>query len=252
MHKDSIAGQIWGSGESLILFHSRVVTDEILNTVIREERSMDLDIAVDESGAPYLGHSVPYYEKNNISAYDSITLEHALSLLEESPIPVHLDCKDYDAFTTALDFAERLGSHRCVLNSSVNELNFLTSASANSHMWGTYIEEEWMPIETLRGAKKRFPEITLQASGQGVTFDSLLEDGGSLLREIIHVLGADIDSVHLNIPSSEFVSKEVISVINDAGILYQVNIDDLQEEPQGLYIGESDDIAKTTAHFFGK
>ena len=129
----------------------------------------------------------------------------------------------------------------------MNELNFITPA--NSHMWGEYVEEDYMPIAALRGAKKRFPEITIQASGEGVTVESLLEGDGKILHEIIDVLGTDIDSVNLNIPSAEFVSKEVISAINDAGILYQVDMDTLREEPQGLYIGETDDMAKTTSSF---
>ena len=250
MPKDSIAGRVWENGEPLVLLHTRSVTDDILNTAIREERSIDLDISVDDTGAPYLGHSVSYHEKNNISAYDSVPLEHAVDLLKKSHIPVHLDCKNHYAFTIALNVAQRLGPHRCILNSFVNELNFL--APTNSHMWGTYIEEDWMPIAVLREAKKRFPEITIQASGEGVTVESLLVDDGKILQEIIHILGTDIDSVHLNIPSVEFVPREVIGAINDAGILYQVNIDDLREEPQGFYIGESDDMAKTTALFHKK
>lgn len=250
MHNGLIARQVWENSEPLILFHAHTITDGILDTAIREERSIDLDISVGNEGAPYLGHSASHYEKNNISTYDSAPLEHALSLLEDSSIPVHLDCKEHGAFTAVLDAAERLGADRCIINSFVNELNFLTPT--NSHMWGTYIEEDWMPIEILREAKKRFPEITVQASGEGVTSESLLEDDGKILQEIIHILGTDIDSVHLNIPSVEFVSKEVISAINDAGILYQLNIDDLREEPQGFYIGESDDMTKTTTLFHKK
>ena len=250
MRNSSIAGQIWNSSDPLILFHAHTVTDDVLNTAIREERSMDLDISIDGAGAPYLGHSVANYKKNNISAYGSIPLERALSFLERSSIPVHLDCKERGAFTAVLDVVERLGADRCVINSFVNELNFLTPP--NSHMWGTYIEEDWMPIAVLREARKSFPEITIQASGEGVTAESLLEDDGKILQEIIHTLGTDIDSVHLNIPSVEFVPSEVIDAINDAGILYQLNIDNLREEPQGFYIGESDDMGKTSAHFHKK
>jgi len=247
MHKRLIAKRIWDSGKPLIIFHARSITDEILDTAIREDRSMDMDIAVDNTGIPYLGHSIAYYEKNNISAYDSVPLEHALSLLENSSIPVHLDCKGSGAFATVLDAAERLGPGRCIINSYVSELDFISPT--NSDMWGTYIEEDWMPIETLRGAKKRFPDITIQASGEGVTVESLLEDGGKLLHENIDVLGTDIDSVNLNIPSVEIVLKEVISAINDAGILYEVNMDTLRKKPQGFYIGETDDMSKTTKSF---
>lgn len=247
MNKGLIAERIWDSGEPLILFHAHVINDDILDTGIREERSMDLDISVDSKGSPYLGHTSSYYEKNNISSYDSAQLEHALSLLENSSIPVHLDCKESGAFATVLDAAERLGPGRCIVNSFVNELDFITSA--NSHMWKAHVKEDYMPIETLRGAKKRFSEITIQASGEGVTVESLLEDDGKILHEIIDVLGTDIDSVNLNIPPAEIVPKEVISAINDAGILYHVNMDTLREKPHGFYIGETDDMSKTTKSF---
>ena len=251
VHKDSIARRFWDSGEPLIILHTHEVTDEILDVVIREKRSIDLDIAIDGSGTPYLGHSLANYKKNNISPHDSVPLEHALSRLERNTsILVHLDCKEAGAFTAVLDAAERLGPRRCIINSFVNELDYITPT--NSHMWGTYVEEDWMSIATLRGAKKRFPKITVQASGEGVTVESLLADDGKILQEIIHILGTDIDSVNLNIPSAESVPNEVISAINDAGIFYHVNIDSLREEPQGLYIGETDDIAKTTAPFHRK
>jgi len=245
-----MAQRIWSSGEPFIFFHTHVVTEETLEKLIREVRAVDMDISVDESRAPYLDHSVAYHRNNNTPPYGSMPLEHALSKLRYTSVPIHLDCKEEDAFTAVLDVAGRLGPRRCILNSFVNELNFLTSSSDD--LWGKYVQEDWMPIETLRGAKKRFPDITLTASGRGVTVDLLFADDGKILREIIDTLGKDIDSVNLNIPSDEIVSKEVIGALNNAGILYQVNIDFLKEMPRGVYIGESDDMSKTTTHFFNK
>jgi len=59
----SVAQQILKSKRTVVFFHTWTVTKELLAQAIREKRSMDLDVCVDDTGNAYLGHSKEYHEK---------------------------------------------------------------------------------------------------------------------------------------------------------------------------------------------
>jgi hypothetical protein len=59
----SLAQKILKSKRTVVLFHTWTVTGELRAQAIREKRSMDLDVCVDDSGNAYLGHPKEYHDK---------------------------------------------------------------------------------------------------------------------------------------------------------------------------------------------
>jgi hypothetical protein len=95
----SFAQKLLRRRRPVFLFHTCIVTRELLRQAIREKRSMDLDVCVDDRGAPYLGHPKEYHEKTREPFFNSMPLWEAVEALGDSNIPVIVDCKHYDAWT---------------------------------------------------------------------------------------------------------------------------------------------------------
>jgi hypothetical protein len=67
----SFAQNVLDSRRPVVLFHTWTVTSELLARAIREKRSMDLDVCVDDRGNPYLGHPREYHEKTHEPFFNS-------------------------------------------------------------------------------------------------------------------------------------------------------------------------------------
>jgi hypothetical protein len=59
-----LAQRIPSTREPFAFFHTWTVSEDLLSRAIREQRSMDLDVCIDDGGRPYLGHSREYHEKS--------------------------------------------------------------------------------------------------------------------------------------------------------------------------------------------
>ena len=71
-HHSSLASKILRSNRPFTFFHTWYVTRDLLSQAISEQKSMDLDVCVDDSGNPYLGHSKEYHEKSGEPYYFTI------------------------------------------------------------------------------------------------------------------------------------------------------------------------------------
>ena len=70
----SLAEKVLKSKRTIVLFHTWTVTRELLAQAIREKRSMDLDVCVDDNGSAYLGHSTEYHDKTHEPFFKSMPL----------------------------------------------------------------------------------------------------------------------------------------------------------------------------------
>ena len=61
--------------------------EKLLAQAIREKRSMDLDVCIDDQGHPYLGHPKEYHEKTHEPFFDSMPLWEAAEALRACPTP---------------------------------------------------------------------------------------------------------------------------------------------------------------------
>ena len=84
----SLAQKALKSKRPVVLFHTWTVTRELLGQAIREKRSMDLDVCIDDQGHPYLGHPKEYHEKTHDPFFGSMPLWEAVEALTDSSIPV--------------------------------------------------------------------------------------------------------------------------------------------------------------------
>lgn len=236
----SLAQKILESGRPVVLFHTWTVTRELLAQAIREKRSMDLDVCVDDRGNAYLGHSKEYHEKTHESFFKSMPLWEAVDVLSRSRIPVIVDCKHVNAWSVVEGVVAQLRPERCLVHSFVSELKFAASRGEGEPDFVT----EWSSIETLRALKRKFPSITTTASAKWLPADVLASDKyGALLARIVRLLKRNrVDAICLNVPDVTF-SDTALGLFLREGILAHVGVDraDLTRLSQ-VYIGETDTL----------
>jgi hypothetical protein len=120
----SFAQRVLRYNRPFVLFHTWTVTRELLEQAIRGERSMDLDVCVDDAGNPYLGHPREYHEKTQEPCFNSMPLEEAVEALARSSIPAIVDCKHFNAWPVVEQIVRRLHPERCLVHAFVSELKF--------------------------------------------------------------------------------------------------------------------------------
>ena len=235
----SLAQRIFNTNKPFVLFHTHSTTRETLEHAIVEGKSMDLDICVDDSGNPYLGHSKEYYEKNGETQPETMPFWEAIELVNKASIPVILDCKHYNAWRVVEEVISKIGAHRCLVHSFAAELKF--DYDHNDYDYLT----EWSSIKSLSSIKEKFPSATTTASCKFLPNDVLLSaQYEKLLSDIRKVLKDNrVDTVCLNVPD-DTTSDKVLDFFLAEKILLHVEIDKINvSRLSKLYVGETDNLA---------
>jgi len=234
----SFAQRVLKSRRPVVLFHTWTVTKELLVQAIREKRSMELDVCVDNRGNPYLGHSNEYHEKTREPLFNSMSLWEAVEALADSNIPVIVDCKHSSAWPIVEEIVKQLRPERCVVHSFVAELKF----DAGRFPGEPDFLSEWSSIERLLTLKRKCPSLTATASAKWLPPDVLVsEKYTALLEGIVSLLKQyAVDTICLNVRDSTFSDKALRMFLRQ-DILPHVGIDriDVQQLSE-MYIGESD------------
>ncbi len=238
----SLTQRVFKENKPFVLFHTHSATREAIEKAIASGKSMDLDISVDESGSPYLGHSKEYYEKTVRSQPETMSFAEAIELVGKATIPVIVDCKHYNAWPTVENVISRIGAHRCLVHSFATELKF--DYEHNDHDYLT----EWSPIKKLTDIKEKFPSVTIAASCKFLPRD-LLTSGQyqEVLTKIRNILKTNkVDTVCLNVPDNT-MSDETLEFFLKEKILPHLGIDDVDtSEFSQLYLGETDILANAS------
>lgn len=233
----SLTQRIIKSGKPFIFFHTHEVTRELLSRAIKEKKSMDLDICIDEAGMPYLGHSRDYYNKTSEPWDRSMHLWEAVELIANADIPVIVDCKHYGAWDYVEEVIAAVGPGRCLVHSFVFEFDFNYIRHDDY-----YVRCEWSSVEKLKDLKTKFPAIATTASARGLPPRILMDHGyDELLRNIKKTLVSNwIDTVCLNIPGYTF-SDQVLKFFLEDDVIPHIMIDKIDMgHLTELYIGETD------------
>lgn len=151
----SLAQKILKSKKPFFFFHTWCVTKNLLQQAIAEEKSMDLDVCVDDKGNPYLGHSKEYHEKSGEPFFVTMPLWEAVDMIAKSSIPVMVDCKHFNAWPIIEEVVTKIGPERCLVCVYVSEFKFGYSRKENEPDFLT----EWSPIKKLRLLKSKFPLV---------------------------------------------------------------------------------------------
>lgn len=243
----SIAQKILDSRKPFICFHTHVITRELLEAAIRMEKSMDLDVCVDEAGNPYLGHSKEYYEKVDELWADSMPLWETVELISKANIPVIVDCKNFEAWDYVEQVIEKIGAHRCLVHSFISDFQFPFERDDELD-----VSCEWSPGEQLINLKNKLPGLTTTASARGLPRD-LLSSGehSHLLRKIKKTLiEYKIDTVCLNVPDNTFSDAALVYFLEDR-IIPHVMIDSIDTSRlTQIYIGETDLLSSASRSAF--
>jgi len=234
----SLAQRIFYLNKSFIFFHTHQLTFPILKQAIKFKKSLDLDISVNDSLIPYLGHSKEYYKKSGEKQPKTAPIWEVVKKLKTTSIPVMIDCKHFKAWPVVEKVIKEVGPHRCLVNSFVSEFKFYYS----------YIKDkdyfcEWLPIKKLKLIKQKFPLVTTSASAKFLPLDfSNFNRYKNLYFKIRKILEENqIDRISLNIPFKNspkkiidfFISKKILITIN-TDVFY------INKLSKKLYIGETD------------
>jgi len=231
----SLAQKILSSKKPFVFYHTHEVTRDSLQEAIDTEKSMDLDICVDEAGRPYLGHSREFYEKSASPWDRSMPLWEAVELLSKASIPVIVDCKHYRGWRYVEEVIARIGPAKCMAHTFVSEFHF-------HYISHNDVLCEWSPVEKLRSLKARFPSLTTTVSAKGLPHDLLLS---AQYEELLHnikktLIANQVDTVCLNIPDQTF-SDEALAFFLKAQIIPHIMIDEIEtSQLSEVYIGETD------------
>lgn len=233
----SLAQRILDSKKPFVLYHTHSATEESIRQAIRENKSMDLDISVDREGKPYLGHTEEYYEISGETQSDSMPLNKAINLIARANIPVIVDCKHHDAWSTIKDIVNKIGAHRCLVNFFVSELKFTHNLS-HDHDYPI----NWFPVSKLRYLKNQFPNVTTTASCIFSPSNLLISNQYlGLLKKIRKIIIKNhLDAISLNLPD-ETISDKILKKILSKNIIPHVRIDNIDVSTlSSVYIGETD------------
>ena len=240
--KLSLVQRIIRADKPFILFHTHSATREAIENAIASGKSIDLDICVEDSGNPYLGHSKEYYEKSGETQPETMPFAEAIELISKASIPVIVDCKHYNAWPIVEDVISQIGAHRCLVHSFAVELKF--DYEHNDHDYLT----EWSPIKKLTEIKDKFPLATITASCKFLPNGLLLSaQYEKLLSDIRKTLKDNhVDTVCLNVPDNT-MSDKVLEFFLKEKILPHVGIDKIDvSKLSKIYVGETDDLASAS------
>ncbi len=234
----SLVRRILNSEKPFVFYHTHIVNEENLQHAIAEEKSMDLDVSIDDEGNPYLGHSPEYHRKSGEPYFDSVPLWRAVDLISKSNIAVMVDCKHYDAWPVIEEIVEKIGPERCRVGSYVSELKFEHSRGGEEPDYLT----DWSPAEKLRLLKEKYPAVTTVVYARWLPNDLLVS--GEYKKLIEHVRDVvsthHVDSVSLNIPY-ETVTNEWLRYFRIKNIIPAINVNNIDTTKlTEVYIGETD------------
>ena len=233
----SLAQKFRSSKRPFVFYHTHEVTKDTLRKAIDEEKSMDLDICVDEAGSPFLGHSREYYEKMSKPWIRSVPLWEAVDLISKANIPVMVDCKHHRAWRYVEEVIARIGPAKCLVHTFIFEFDFHYIRHDEY-----YVRCEWSPVKKLSSLKTKFPAITTTASARGLPNDILISDQyKELLHSIKHkLIDNQVDTVCLNIPDNTFSDNALAFFLKDK-IIPHVMIDKIDTNKlTKIYVGETD------------
>ena len=239
----SLTQRIIKLNKSFILFHTHSATREAIEHAINSNKSMDLDVCVDESENPYLGHSKEYYEKSGETQPETMPFWDAIELVSKASIPVIVDCKHYEAWPVVEKVISQIGAHRCLVHSFSTELKF--NYEHNDHDYIT----EWSPIKKLAEIKNKFPTATTTASCKFLPSDLLLfPKYNEMLTKIRKILKDNqIDTVCLNVPDNT-ISDRILDFFLVEKIIPHVGIDNIDTSKLSkLYVGETDNLESASS-----
>lgn len=249
MKNRSLTQKILDSKKPFVFFHTWCVTKNLLQQAIAEEKSMDLDICMDDKGNPYLGHSREYHKKSGEPFFVTMPIWEAIDMIAKSSIPVMVDCKHYAAWPVIEKIVAKLGPERCLVCVYVSEFKFNYSRQENEPDFLT----EWSPIKKMRLLKSKFPSVTTTSCAKWLPNDLLISDKyENLLHNIRQTIkNNNADTVCLGVPD-ETISDKWLQYFLTENIIPHVVVDKIDTATLSkLYIGETDYLkSASNSRFF--
>jgi len=232
----SLAQRILNSSKPFVLFHTYKVDKESIYQAVKENKSMDLDIAIDNEGKPFIGHTLEYYEISGEVRPKNMPFYETLNFLSKAHIPLIIDCKQVETWPTLIKTLNQLGPHRCLVHIFALELKFNHNLEYDKNY-----PSEWIPIGNLKSLKEQFPNVTTTVSCKYLPPDVLLSSKYQAeLESIKSILNENkVDTLCLNVPDETMTDKTLEFFLSE-NIIPHVNIDKINISSfKKTFVGET-------------
>lgn len=233
--QQSLISRIFDFGKPFVLYHTHAVVQKTLDQAISKNKSMDLDVSIDDNGKPYLGHSQEYYKKSDQKQPSTMPLRKAVKIISKANTPVIVDCKHNKAWSIVEKVISEIGPYRCMIHSFVSELKFDHNVDEPDY------PTEWSGINKLKTLKRQFPSVTTTASCKFLPDDLLVSNKYLTLLTTIRKILKDnnVNTVCLNMPDST-VTDEKLEFFLSENIIPHITVDNITSDRlKQLFIGET-------------
>ncbi|KKR71884.1 MAG: hypothetical protein UU14_C0016G0004 [Candidatus Roizmanbacteria bacterium GW2011_GWB1_40_7] len=229
----------------ITLFHTHHVTKALIIQIIRERKSIELDISHNRNSC-YIGHHTSFYTDNQKP--NNICLHEAIESLKTERVFVKFDCKTPAAIPTVKSLIRQVGPDRSMIHGFVKELEFSPYPKEVHHSF--HWQTESIKLYDLLRLKKETGNPPLQVSCRGLTEKRLHLEGIDVAERIESVLPTDVDVVNLNIhiPRNTVPPEWIMQRLYDRKkLLTEVYVDHVKDTPLPVpYFGTTNDLGSAT------
>ncbi|MBI2051572.1 hypothetical protein HYT33_02300 [Candidatus Roizmanbacteria bacterium] len=230
----------------LVFLHNHSVSKELLDRVIEERKSIEVDVNYSSDRGYYIGHHPSFYKYYSIPRPESLSLAEVMEHLTTSDVFVKFDCKDRKVLPKVQELAREIGPRRCMLHAFVDELYIKNGQVIDVEYWRT----ERIPFKEILELKKKAGNPPLEVSARGITVEiiknsseTLMESIGSAIEKKAEVVNLNINEPNHALPPDEFLEKFYLR----NGVLTEVYIEKLDGRKLKVpYFGSTDDLALAT------
>jgi hypothetical protein len=164
------------------IYHTHTITAAILDEAAGAGRSLEIDVAIDANGHPYIGHPFSFYEHKGLPPPSNLPLEQVLQTLKDTDTYIVLDCKDVRAVPKIKQIVQTFGHNRCLFHAWVDALQFRPYPDSLP------IEPHWVHEDIPFNAVKELAALTdvpLMLSCRGLTEERLEAEQTAIIQRIL-------------------------------------------------------------------
>jgi hypothetical protein len=219
-------------GRPFTYLHATHLAEAELERIIAHGTSIELDLATDEHGQPYIGHSLAWYAFRKLTWVESLPVQRIIDRLASTRLYVVIDCKDPTAFQIAKAIVGRLGADRCLMHVSVPELAF-KPYEVEEPQW----QAEFIPLADVKQVHRR-TKVPVIVACRGLTVEKFVQDP-SLMSRIADLAEGTAVAINFNIRGATMMPPaQQLDYLLERRILPWVDTDAIPESHRPhRYIG---------------
>jgi hypothetical protein len=227
-------------------FHTHVINREVLDRAVAAQRSLEVDLSIDESGEVFVGHPLVSYEFNKQPPPNNLPLDVILNEMKMANLYLVLDCKDAKALPKVQEIIQYYGPEKCLLHACVDALVFKPYPDKIKALVEPHWGDDELPFEELLEIK-RATGVPLALYCRGLTEERLKAEGEQIIARMTEVAKGKAEVIVMGLPKGEIWPLSVMQRLLKHNILSLLNIDHTpyQRRPS-IFLGTTDILERAS------